>query len=210
MRTYLSNLIPSLKKFSKQLDDVSLLTKNHWVIVDTVSNIKSVYIFRANKELIISHDGKVEKANWDYLGNESLLIEKQNESYLFKHGFFDDNILALKVDNKNEYVFFINENKYDVNLNTFDKLINFLELNYIESSKKANETIVEAKKKRILVPFKTSQGIVEIEQESSVHSPSEGANAYLNGKLAPNGKYKFGFMFYVNIEEGKVKSVSLF
>jgi hemin uptake protein HemP len=96
MKTYISDIIPKLQRFSRKLDDLTYLTNQHWVVVDDINNIKSVYIFRTNNQLLISNNGKVSKANWEYLGNNSILIDKNDESYLFKHGFLDENILALK------------------------------------------------------------------------------------------------------------------
>jgi hypothetical protein len=98
MKTFISDLIPKLQRFSQKLDNLTLLTNQHWVVIDDISNNKNIYIFRANNDLLISQNGKVEKAKWEYLGNNSLLIDRKDESYLFKHGFFDENILALKVD----------------------------------------------------------------------------------------------------------------
>ena len=133
MKTYISDIIPRIKQFSKKIDNLTLLTNQHWVVLDEISANKNVYIFRSNNELLISTNGKVEKAKWEYLGNDSLLIDKKEESYLFKHGFFDENILALKIDSKEEYVFLINENKYDGELNSLEKVIDFLSRKYIES-----------------------------------------------------------------------------
>ena len=37
--------------------------------------------------------------------------------YLLKHGFFDENFIALKLYSTDKYAFFINETKYDIELN---------------------------------------------------------------------------------------------
>jgi len=88
VRTYISDIIPRIQKFSQKLDNLTLLTNKHWVVIDEIDNNKNVYIFRQNNELLISQNGKVEKAKWEYLGNNSILIYRNSESYLFKHGFF--------------------------------------------------------------------------------------------------------------------------
>ncbi|TYC08176.1 hypothetical protein ES677_14570 [Bizionia gelidisalsuginis] len=106
MKTYITDIIPKVQRFSKKLDDLSTLTNQHWVVVDELINSKTIYIFRANCELLISLNGKVEKAKWEYLGNNSLLIDKNNESFLFKHGFLDENILAMCFDPYKTRVFF--------------------------------------------------------------------------------------------------------
>ena len=132
MKTYLADIIPKLKRYSEKLDNLTLLTNQHWVVLDELKNSKIVYIFRSNYELLISQNGKVEKGKWEYLGNNSLLIERKDESYLFRHGFFDSNILALKVDGKDEFAFLVNENNYGGDLNSIEKVLDFLERKYLK------------------------------------------------------------------------------
>jgi len=132
MKTYLSDLIPRIKRFSQELDNITLLTNQHWVVIDELSNSKYVYIFRSNSELLIAQDGKVEKGKWEYLGNNAILIERKEGSYLFRHGFFDENVLALKVDGKEEYAFLINENRYSGELDSIEKIFSFLEGKYLK------------------------------------------------------------------------------
>ena len=134
MQTYLSDLVPKIQRYSQKLDDLALLTNQHWVVMDEIDKCKNVYIFRANNELLVSSNGEVEKGRWEYLGNNSLLIDRKNKSYLFKHGFFDENILALKIDGKDEYAFLVNENKYGGELDTLAKINGFLAKRYIEPS----------------------------------------------------------------------------
>ncbi len=142
MQTFISDIIPQIQRFSQKLDDLTILTNQHWVVVDEIDKSKNVYIFRKNNELLISSNGEVEKGRWEYLGNNSLLIDKKDKSYLFKHGFFDENILALKIDGRNEYAFLVNENKYDGELNSFNRVIDFLSRNYLNP---AIQKTIEAK-----------------------------------------------------------------
>jgi len=134
MKTYISDIIPRIQKYSQKLDNLTLLTNQHWVVIDDIDKTKNVYIFRQNNELLISQNGKVEKAKWEYLGHNSLLIDRKDESYLFKHGFFDENILALKIDSKDEYAFLVNETKFDKELNSSLNVIDFLNKKYIGPS----------------------------------------------------------------------------
>jgi len=62
MKTYFSDLIPKLQRFSQKLDNLSLLTNQHWVVIDEIKSCKVIYIFRANNELLISQNGIVDKA----------------------------------------------------------------------------------------------------------------------------------------------------
>jgi hypothetical protein len=212
MKTFISDLMPSLQRFSKKLDNLTLLTNQHWVIIDDIANNKNLYIFRANNDLLISKNGKVEKARWEYLGNNSLLIERKDETYLFKHGFFDENILALKVDSKDEYAFLINENKYDGELNSIEKVGDFLIKNYIDPQLRQDiehttgiiiEQPIEVK--LLLMSYETDKGKLEVEQtHNSYPDICVGRRAFLDGSEAPDGKYKLGFLWFVEIKDGLI------
>lgn len=136
MKTFISDIIPRIQKYSQKLDNLTLLTNQQWVVIDEIDNAKTVYIFRQNNELLISKNGKVEKAKWEYLGNNLLLIDRKDESYLFKHGFFDENILALKIDGKDEYAFLVNETRFDRELNSLENIFIFLNEKYLDPNEK--------------------------------------------------------------------------
>jgi hypothetical protein len=97
MNTYIADIIPRLSNYSKRLDNLTLLADQHWVALNMISHEKCVYIFRRNNELLVSKNGLVERGKWEFIGKDSLLIEVYNISRLFKHGFLDENVLALKV-----------------------------------------------------------------------------------------------------------------
>lgn len=216
MRTFIADIIPKIQRFSEKLDNYTLLTNQHWVVFDDINSAKNVYIFRSNNQLLISKNGKVEKGRWENIGNSSLLIDLEKESFLFKHGFFDQNILALKLDGKNEYAFLINENKYAGELNSYEKIIDFLIVNYLdkplpieieEESKIKNKRVIKAQIE--LTKIETPKGVIYV----------EGAKTYMDGKRifanlrkepAKDGKYQIGFMWYIHVENGIVKRTSIF
>jgi hypothetical protein len=141
MITYISDIIPKIQKFSQKIENLNLLMNHIWVEINDIDNKKVVYIFRKNNELLISENGLVMKAKWELLGNNSLLIDQKGKSYLFKHGFFDENILALKIDSSNEYALFVNESKFNIELNSSTNVIDFLVKMYITPSIKNNNII---------------------------------------------------------------------
>jgi hypothetical protein len=137
MQTYFLNIIPSLARFSKKLDDITLLTSKHWVILNENTQIKSTYIFRNNKELIVSENGIVVHGTWDYLSFNKILLRFNDNSFLFQHGFLEDDILALKLDGMNKYAIFINEERSDLNtLSRIDSHLNRKYLSAIEVTEK--------------------------------------------------------------------------
>jgi hypothetical protein len=213
MKTYIVNIIPKIQEFSRKLDDLTLLTNKHWVVIDEANEDKSVYIFRNNKQLLISYNGKVEKATWEYLGNNSLLIDKKNESYLFKHGFFDENILALKIDGKKEYAFLVNENKFEGELNSIDAIVSFLINEYLKPD--VNSSKNRSQDKSDLNNKKYTRRTLQTDKGKLVFLSSQkidyaiGDVVYLDGKHAPDGKYKYGWpswLFSVIIKDGKLST----
>lgn len=64
--------------------------------------------------------------------------------------------------------------------------------------------------KIIQVSFTTDKGKIEIELSNPHNTPEPGKKAFKNGEKAPDGKYKFGFMWFVHIKEGIVTEISLF
>lgn len=207
MKTFISDIIPRLQRFSQKLDNLTLLTNQHWVVFDDIINNKITYIFRENNDLIISINGKAEIAKWEYIGNNSLLIKRNDgTNYVFKHGFFDENILALKIDSKEQYAFLVNENKYDGELNSLDRIVDFLNKKYLVSNER--KKIEDKTVRRCRYPYKTDLGTLEIEQiNSEIYI---GQKVYLNGNKAPNGKYKLGFMWYIRVNDGEISDIVIF
>lgn len=135
MKTFIADIIPKIQRYSQRLDDLTKLTNQHWVSLGDITQTKRVFIFRGNNQLLISENGVVEKGSWEYLGNQSLLLETKNESFLLKHGFFDETIIALKLDSTDNYAFFVNETKYHTELNSISDILSFLENKYIKKTK---------------------------------------------------------------------------
>jgi hypothetical protein len=208
MKTFLSDIFIKIKNHSEKLDNLTMLTNQHWVSIDDIITNKTVYIFRNTKELLISNNGKVEKAKWDFIGNKSLLIDRNTDSYLFKHGFFDENILALKLDGSEGYAVFVNENNYDGEINSIDRVVDFLMHKYLDPSVISLVKTATGSEKNFsgqkqgtkYVQYKTDKGIIEIEPCTNL----KGKNAYLNGENAPDGKYNLGFLMNVEVKNGIV------
>lgn len=132
MKTYFADIIPKIQRFSKRLDDITKLTNQHWVSLGDITDTKKVFMFRATNELLIFENGvMVDKGSWEYLGNQSLLLETSSGGFLLKHGFFDENVIALKVDSTDNYAFFVNETKYESELNNIHDILTFLKTKYL-------------------------------------------------------------------------------
>ncbi|MBE7653997.1 hypothetical protein [Tenacibaculum finnmarkense] len=199
MKTYFSDLIPKIQRYSKKLDDLTNITNANWIIIEEIFNSKKTYIFRPNNQLIISTDGSVEKRKWEYIKNNSLLIDIENESFLFKLGFLDANFFILKLDNKNEYLFLVNENIFNEYKNSINNISSVLENKYLTQYPKTNTVHTNN--------LKTNKGKLVISVDYKDKPLEIGNNVFLNGEPAPNGNYRYNYFFTLKVNNGKIEKI---
>jgi hypothetical protein len=129
MITYLLDIIPSIQRYSERLNNLTLLENKQWVLLDEQNpNRLITYIFRSNKDLLISNNSIiVETAEWDFIDSNTLFIELGGQGYILSHGFINENILALKLQYKMEYAVFVKKEVYDKALNSIESVKNYLQ-----------------------------------------------------------------------------------
>ena len=163
MKSYILDIIPKIQRFSRKLEDCSNLIGHHWVLFnDSLNETKTVFIFRPQNELIIAKNGIIEKSKWEYLGNDSIILETKENSLLLKHGFLDEKILALKRDSFNDYSIFINESKANQEFNSIEDIVGFLNRNYLQS--KVKKEILQEGKVFLLSPQLSDVEKVKVEK----------------------------------------------
>lgn len=114
MKEFLKDIFPRIIKYSKQLDDQSILTDKPWLLFSDDSDIRELWIFKRNHELIVSRDGFAEKGSWEYIPEaKSLYIEIGNVRRLINQAFVDDVVLLLRLDGGKEFITLANEKKID-------------------------------------------------------------------------------------------------
>lgn len=109
MKTFLLDIADRFRRFDEQLDVKALLCNKSWQVFND-SGAKEIYIFQEDGSLIISLNGKVSRATWQYIpANRSLIINSDNESYMLRPFFQDENLFTLQLDGTREYSFLLNE-----------------------------------------------------------------------------------------------------
>lgn len=209
MKTYIANIIPRIQRFSKRLDDLTKLTNQHWVSLGDIADGKKVFMFRDSSKLLIAENGIIiDRGTWEYLGNQSLLLETSNGGYLLKHGFFDENVIALKLDSTDKYAFFVNESKYENELNNIGDILKFLELKYLRNSPTNSATVGQSSQggslpKGTSTTYQTKQGLLTL---TGVYVSMEKKiiRATIDGRPAPDGIYRLGFMWHVTVKNGVI------
>lgn len=111
MKTYLLDILNKYNRFSENLDVKTILCNKAWLIFNDVGN-KELYLFQENGNLIVSVNGIVHNANWQYISaNKSIIISFKEQSYMFHPSFFDKTIFALQQDGTNKFAFMIDESQ---------------------------------------------------------------------------------------------------
>ncbi len=110
MKRFLSNIIPRLSAYSKELDISEILIDKPWNwIVDEAQYQKLV--FRRDGILLMIQDGIVKEGKWEIiLPLKSILIDRNIDKLLFNFQFVNESVLLLKLDGSSKDIIpFINE-----------------------------------------------------------------------------------------------------
>ena len=122
--------------------------------------------------------------------------------------------MALRVDSKDEYAFLVNENKYEGELNSINKIADFLTKIYLEPIIEKLIDVPITDKIQTRNPYNTTwintnKGKLEIKSKLSA-GYTFGDLVFLNGEPAPDGKYVNGWpssLYYLVVEDGKLKNI---
>lgn len=142
MKTFLLNIPNEIRNWSNTLDAKSVLCNQSWNVFND-EGVKEVYIFQKDGTLIASHNGKVTKAKWEYIPqNTSLIIENLGaDTFMLRPTYYDKKVLALQVDGTDNYALMVDENYLEQLM--LDSLEN-VRL-YITDQSKYQEKITEIK-----------------------------------------------------------------
>lgn len=152
MKTYLLDILNKYQRFSERLDIETILCNKAWLIFNDTGN-KEVYIFQEKGNLLVSVNGEVSNAAWQYVpANKSLIISSDGHSYMFRPSFIDNIVFALQQDGTKKFAFMINEEQSEF---FHPKSLVELEL-YFE----------EQLQKRIEAEMQATQSVIKKEQEA--------------------------------------------
>lgn len=130
MKDYLHKTIPNLQPFNYARHYDNLFINQQWVLVNGISEKKSVYTFKADNILEISRKESVIETSWTLNINNVFSIETEDGLITVKAYFKDDDVLVLNHQNKEEFALFINTTNYDQDLNSVADVQNFLKEKY--------------------------------------------------------------------------------
>lgn len=173
MKIYLKSIVKQLNNFSLSLDKTAILIDKPWAIIDDELEMQKL-IFKKNKELILSKNGKVQEGKWDYFPEaKSLLIDRNTDKILCNEAFVDEGVMILKLDGtENRFFILANENIVpDLDANRYLK-----ELRYQKLKIKEYELI--------------DGRIIEVQRENEYSNPKLGNPVTVNAEPIEDGKYQ--------------------
>lgn len=152
----ISNITDKIKSLGIKTIDLNLLTTNSWFYVSDESiNIKKIFIFRTNGQLLISTNGNVMKAAWEILthATNSLLVEISGVPELLNIVFLTNDFLVTLKDGTEDYSIFVKQEKYNSSL-TDKKNIQSIEyvLTDFKNALNFNNSSQEVKTKQLINP----------------------------------------------------------
>lgn len=90
------------------MDVQAVLCNKSWQVFNDTGE-KEIYIFQPNGGLIISVDGQVINATWQYIQANQSIIINSGISIMLHPSFLDNNIFALQQDGTDRFLFLMDE-----------------------------------------------------------------------------------------------------
>lgn len=138
MSAFLHNTIPNLKPFDYERHHDSHFINKKWVLVNGISEKKSIYTFRKDNILEIERKDASIKTSWTLNIQNIFTIETEDGIITVKAYFKDEDILVLNHQDKQEFAMYINTSNYDEELNSVEDIQTYLKDKY---KKKVNKVI---------------------------------------------------------------------
>jgi len=197
MKEYLKSWIPKIKNYSLELDKLSKLYNQPWVLINEVNDFIKI-IFQEKGKLIVSKNGVVSDGDYELVSvANSILLNINGEKRLYNHQFIDNALMILKLDGfSNDFFVLANQN-----------LIPDLDVeSYLNA--KYSAPVLESRKQGKSSPYqkqlKLKDGrILQIIKDLGYSGETE---VKINHKIPEDGLYKLAQQeIAYEIKDGKIK-----
>lgn len=123
MKTYIVNSLNDALQLNKKLDSMALLQNKEWTVFTDEANVKEKFLFMKKGKLLNSINGVSSYYSWQYIPiNNSLIIENELSTLLFKIAVCDENILILNLDGTDEFCFLTNTTSGESKLLSYEDI----------------------------------------------------------------------------------------
>ena len=207
MTHYFESILPKVLSYSQKLDKLALLLDEPWVVAGD-NQTQTKLIFRTGGSILVSENGTVAFGKWELLNRaNSIVIEYGNSAKLYNHGFFDEAVLALKLDGTNDFFVLVNQNRVpDLNV------VRYLKDKYADTTRAGTDYNAKTPMLRneVYPPDKGEITIRSTEPWRVDYLNGNTVYVHINSALAPDGKYKIDFMDYIHVKDGRISKTVMF
>jgi len=130
MQSQILSLLPSLKSFNYESHYETLFINQDWVLVNGISDEKSIYTFKDENTLMITQNNSTSETSWCIDFKNTFSIQTKDGLNIFKAYFKGQDILVLDREKHNDYAVFLNQSNYNNEINTLDDVSDFLKQQY--------------------------------------------------------------------------------
>ncbi len=117
MNHYINNLLPRIKRFSKNLNKIELFVDKSWILYSDETYNKIEYTFCRDNTLVKSVNGYAHQGTWRLLPTGKLIIKVENISIQLEKVFLNEGFFVLNISGEasSGYIFY-NEDIINNNL----------------------------------------------------------------------------------------------
>jgi|LakMenE18May11ns_1017448.scaffolds.fasta_scaffold9939729_1 hypothetical protein len=120
MNHYINNLLPRIKRFSKNLNNIELFVDKSWILYGDDTYNKIEYTFCRDNTLVKSVNGYAHQGTWRLLPTGKLIIKVENISIQLEKVFLNEGFFVLNISGEasSGYIFY-NEDIINNNLKSY-------------------------------------------------------------------------------------------
>jgi hypothetical protein len=105
MQEFLSNIIPRIRQYSKDLNKTENFVDKNWIFLDE-NNIPHEYLFLRDKRMLLSAGNSTKEGTWELLPTGHLLINRGNNDLIkLENLFIEKALLVLRISGTNDIPF---------------------------------------------------------------------------------------------------------
>ena len=132
------NLLSNNAQSYSQTHFTKVLVNQNWVLVNKISDVKTIYVFQEDNILLRKTNTSISKSKWHPVNENYIRITDEDGSInVIKMGFRDNDILTLDIDRKsNELAVFINESVNESGFNSYNDITDYLHDKYLNKARK--------------------------------------------------------------------------
>lgn len=125
MNTFILSIPSDIKKIGEKLNIKAFICNKTWEVFND-NGIRLLYIFNRDGSLIITANGEVEQASWQYIkANRSIVLNTRDGAIMVNPSYYDNFLIVLQKDGTDDCLILLNTNEKAIN-RSLESINNYL------------------------------------------------------------------------------------